>query len=257
MRIVNDAAVEYRQLEGFPWYRFGSDGTAWSRLVRSSRGRGNGGWCWRATTDFHKLKTNKKVYTVLTLKSDTGEKVVSLHVVIATLFSGPKPFPEAVARHWDGDLTNNRASNILWGTVADNAADAIRHGRLSRGSNNHFSKLNETNVETIRVLIRNGQSNPSIATLFGVTPAAISQIRRGVNWSHLGEWDGNKFKVRSSTPKMLTWNGRTQRLCEWARELKMQPLAILRRIRSGWSIDRAFTEPIDPSKRNRNAKVRQ
>lgn len=53
---------------------------------------------------------------ILTYKGRTHR----VHVLICEAFHGPKPFPEAVAMHLDEDGSNNRASNLGWGTQKQN-----------------------------------------------------------------------------------------------------------------------------------------
>lgn len=52
-----------------------------------------------------------------------------VHQLVCRTFHGDKPFPEAVIRHLDGNSFNNRASNLRWGTPAENSRDLVRHGR--------------------------------------------------------------------------------------------------------------------------------
>ena len=43
--------------------------------------------------------------------------------------------------------------------------------------------------------------------------------------------------------RLITANGRTMTMADWARELGINPAAILYRIRAGWTAERAVTEP--------------
>ncbi|RME56992.1 hypothetical protein D6779_09605, partial [Candidatus Parcubacteria bacterium] len=52
------------------------------------------------------------------------------------------------------------------------------------GSRLPFAKLNEGKVEEIRQLLREGQTNASIAAKFGVSPSVISEIKTGKAWKH-------------------------------------------------------------------------
>jgi hypothetical protein len=52
----------------------------------------------------------------------------SVHVLVAEAFIGPRP-EGLLALHQDDDTSNNRATNIYWGTRVQNAQDAIRNGR--------------------------------------------------------------------------------------------------------------------------------
>jgi hypothetical protein len=49
------------------------------------------------------------------------------------------------------------------------------------------------------------------------------------------------------TPTMLTFDGTTQSVTEWALDYGITPHTISRRLRKGWSVGRAITTPI-PSK---------
>lgn len=49
----------------------------------------------------------------------------------------------------------------------------------------------------------------------------------------------------------VTWNGRTQTLSEWAREIGVRPQALIHRFTRKWSIERAMTFPFDRRRRVR------
>ena len=51
-----------------------------------------------------------------------------VHRLVCRAFHGPPPSDEHTdVRHLDGDKTNNRASNLAWGTRSENMRDAVRH----------------------------------------------------------------------------------------------------------------------------------
>lgn len=62
-------------------------------------------------------------------KADGTRGTRKVHHLIALTFHGSRPFPGAVVRHLDDDPLNNHVSNLRWGTLKENAQDAIRHGR--------------------------------------------------------------------------------------------------------------------------------
>lgn len=47
------------------------------------------------------------------------------------------------------------------------------------------------------------------------------------------------------TDRLLTFNNKTQNLTDWARELQMKPITLHGRIRSGWSVEKALTTPVN------------
>jgi hypothetical protein len=50
-----------------------------------------------------------------------------VHMLACEAFHGPRP-DGAEVRHLDGDMLNNAAGNLAWGTKSENAQDSIRHG---------------------------------------------------------------------------------------------------------------------------------
>lgn len=51
----------------------------------------------------------------------------SVHVVVLSAFN-PQPSPELIVCHDNGNPTDNRLSNLYWGTRQDNGEDMKRHG---------------------------------------------------------------------------------------------------------------------------------
>lgn len=86
--------------------------------------------------------------------------------------------------HGDGDPTNNRLSNLRYGTGADNVADAKGHGTFKIGSARSQAKLDERGAGAIRTLC-GAISQSVLAEAFGVSQSAISLIRKGENWPHV------------------------------------------------------------------------
>lgn len=56
--------------------------------------------------------------------------------LVALAFHGHQP-SEIVARHLDGDKSNNTRSNIAWGTSGDNSQDSLRHGTHFMANKTH------------------------------------------------------------------------------------------------------------------------
>ena len=59
-------------------------------------------------------------------------------------------------------------------------------------------------------------------------------------------WDTRKAQARNRrTSRLLTFNGRTQCIADWADEVGMNPATLRNRIaRCGWTVERALTEPV-------------
>jgi hypothetical protein len=99
------------------------DGTIWS----ATDWRGSG---------FRKMVTEQGRYFYPCVRLTVGNgtrKRLKVHTLIAKTFLGPRPSPAHEVRHLDGDRSNAAATNLAWGTRADNAADRTAHGRTSHG----------------------------------------------------------------------------------------------------------------------------
>jgi hypothetical protein len=51
---------------------------------------------------------------------------------------------------------------------------------------------------------------------------------------------------------MLTHNGKTQTVFQWASELKISPKTLLSRLRIGWTVERTLSTPQGPRFGGRN-----
>jgi len=71
----------------------------------------------------------EKGYSRCVLRIGGASITVRIHRLVCEAFHGPAPEGCTVVRHLDGDPQNNRASNLAWGTPAENTADMYRHGR--------------------------------------------------------------------------------------------------------------------------------
>lgn len=60
-----------------------------------------------------------------------------VHLLVCEAFHGPRPSPLHEARHLNGIETDNRASNLAWGTKSENAQDSIRLGRNKELNKTH------------------------------------------------------------------------------------------------------------------------
>lgn len=108
-----------------------------------------------------------------------------VHRLVLRAFAG-EPAEGQVARHLDGDPTNNALSNLAWGTHAENNADMVAHGRSTRGSANKRSLLTEEQVLEIRSLRHLHVSE--VASRFGIKPNTVYGIwsRRAWGWLDAG-----------------------------------------------------------------------
>lgn len=150
-------------------YAADADGNIYSRL----RDR------WRKLRPFRDSRGRMKV----TLSGSRGNTMV--HRIIAETFLGPRP-TGAVVRHLNGDIEDNRAANLAYGTQQENVDDMLLHGTRCFGERNPRSKLSEAEVRFIRGLAASGAfSFRQIARAFGMEHKAISNIASRRTWGHI------------------------------------------------------------------------
>lgn len=132
-----------------------------------------------------KLRPHSRGYTQVGLTRDGRTRVCLVHHLVLESFVGPRP-RGCECRHFpDNDRTNNRLSNLSWGTSAENAADRARTGTQHRGSRTGGARLRESDIPKIRARLAGGERHSTIAEDFGVHAATIGDIARGLTWRHV------------------------------------------------------------------------
>ncbi|MFE0413609.1 HNH endonuclease signature motif containing protein [Streptomyces tendae] len=113
---------------GFPDYLATDDGRIYSKPRRRLDGR-------RIRGRWLKGSPNSKGYLTVHLYRD-GRYTKGVHVLVAEAFHGPRPAGQVV-RHLNGDPSDNRASNLTYGTQSENTRDAVRHGTHGMARRTH------------------------------------------------------------------------------------------------------------------------
>lgn len=109
-----------------------------------------------------------------------------VHRLILTAYAGPAPDEAMQPRHLNGISTDNRPSNLAWGTRADNTADAISHGTLGPGMRARHRRLSQDQVAEIIRRRRAGELSVDLAREFGVCREYIPMLVRGSRWGRAG-----------------------------------------------------------------------
>jgi hypothetical protein len=168
-------AIEYVQLRPvplFPRYFAGSDGLPYSTKYDGDQPRPM------------KSRPDKDGYRLVTLCANRRRKTLRVHVLVLLAWHGAKP-PGAEARHRDNDRANNRPTNLLWGTKADNAKDIARSGTAARGSKNGFARLTEALALNVKLRLRDEPSARKVAREFGLSVGCVRAIKDGRTWTHV------------------------------------------------------------------------
>lgn len=121
---------------------------------------------------------SKGGYLLMKFSHDGVKSLKTVHRVVLEAWAGPCPAGHE-ACHFDGDRTNNAASNLRWDTRRNNNEDKRRHGTTMRGERNPGSRLT---VDCVRDIILSSDSNHDAATRHGVTKKHIGRIRRREQW---------------------------------------------------------------------------
>lgn len=122
-------------------------------------------------------------YRHVTLWSSGSQHTSKVSTLIALTFLGPRPAGKHVC-HDDGVRTNDRLSNLYYGTPVENAEDKRRHGTHRQGESIPWAKLTRSDVIEIRRL-RGQLSQAKLAKRFGVGQVQIGRIQRGERWRHV------------------------------------------------------------------------
>jgi hypothetical protein len=113
-------------------------------------------------------------------------------------FVGPCPIGQETL-HKNGNRTDNRLSNLRWGTSTENKIDAKRHGTLRIMDRHPFSKLTSAQVTEIRALLQAGQLQREIALRYNISQSNVSYIKRGITWiSDESNIEARRINARSA-----------------------------------------------------------
>jgi len=185
---ASDSTVEYREIPGHPGYRVGDDGSVWSCKGPTYEKPGRG-IRWILTDRWNLLwlnvKPGKHSYARVGLLREGRLKHMLVHRLVLEAFVGP--CPEGMeCRHLDGDPTNNRLSNLCWGTKMENHADRVTHGTDFRGARCPLARLTEEDVRNIRAQHRGKYGeHVRLAKIFNVSPSTIACVARGATWKEI------------------------------------------------------------------------
>ena len=124
--------VEWRAVPGWEGFYEVSDRGEIRSLPRTDRlGRIHAGRVLRPL-----IKSRQRPYRHVSLALGAKREDMKIHTAVLLAFVGPRP-ADSVARHLDGDLTNNAARNLAWGTQSENVRDAVAHGTHPESRKTH------------------------------------------------------------------------------------------------------------------------
>lgn len=144
---------------------------------------------WNGTNErILKQSITTRGYCCVILHRKNKKKWTYIHRLVLETFIGPCP-KGMQCRHLDGNPSNNKLSNLKWGTSSENTLDSIKHGTRNQPDNcgieNGRAKLTDIQIKEIKHLLTSGISQTQIAKQFHVDPSTICNISLGKTWRHL------------------------------------------------------------------------
>lgn len=128
--------------------------------------------------------TGEAGYLATLLSVRNHKSSMKAHIAVLLAFIGPRPSPGHDGCHNDGDISNNRLSNLRWDTKSGNNQDKKRHGTAQVGSSNPAAKLTEAQVGDIQRRL-SAETLSALAREFGVSVTAVWQIKHKLKWEHV------------------------------------------------------------------------
>ena len=114
-----------------------------------------------------------------------------VHKLVAEAFCRGRSEEKRWALHKDGNNQNNRATNIYWGSPADNVRDMHLHGNARNwwtSEKNVARKLKLQSVKRIKRILKEDKSRgvqSRLAREYNVAPKTISDIKVGKSWQNM------------------------------------------------------------------------
>jgi hypothetical protein len=134
---------------------------------------------WREMTP-----SNIEGYLFVCLHLDGRQTSPPVHRLVLESFCSVRP-EGMLARHLNGNPSDNRKENLQWGTAKENSDDMLRHGTRMQGESHRRSILTEDQVYEIRKTKSNAKDDALAAVKYGVSIWTIRAIKQGRLWKHL------------------------------------------------------------------------
>lgn len=169
--------MEYAQIPNFPAYRVCNLG-----FIESRWRTGNFYSGFEVEDVWRVLKHNERPdgYHGVSLRDGKGRsRRTYVHILVAEMFIGQKPFVGACVRHLDGISSNNNVENLAWGTALENERDKLKHGTWD---SRYSGKLSREQREEILRRAKNGERQRILAEEYGVSRPTITRLVNGSTW---------------------------------------------------------------------------
>ena len=102
------------------------------------------------------LNTDRGGYRRVTLSKGGKKRSRLVHHLVLEAFVGPRP-EGYECRHLNGDPTDNRPKNLIWGTSSENKRDIVQHGHHHSAIKTHCKNGHEFTPENTMTHPRGGR----------------------------------------------------------------------------------------------------
>jgi hypothetical protein len=207
------------------------------------------GRSWHLT--FNKKGTHKAVVT--TIMVNRRVRTAKLHRVILGE-------PRGLVDHRDGDVLNNRRNNLRACDAIENGQNKHRSTRMQRGS---LKGVAEMPSGRFWAKIQVNKRAKSLGTYETEELAARMYDAAAVQFFGdfarpnfldgvmLGPLRWHQQKLSYNT--LIEFRGDARKLRDWAKHLGITAKALWARLKAGWSVERALTEPFHADRSLRRA----
>jgi len=130
--------------------------------------------------------TTTKGYKRIGLNKNRKASYFSVHSLVMRVFIGERP-SGAIIRHINGKPSDNRLTNLAYGTHKENADDKKLHGTVPTGEKHHNTTLTREDVDNIKKLYVFGDANlgsRGLGKMFGVNQMTILRIVKQTTWNY-------------------------------------------------------------------------
>lgn len=135
---------------------------------------------------YHRI-IDKKGYEKIILKSKQKTKMLRIHRLVALAFI-PNPENKPQVNHIDCNKLNNSVENLEWVTNQENHNHKMENGLNVNKALEEHSQAKLTNEQALYIK-KSKEKNSVLAKRFEVSLSTIGNIKKGLSWKGLEDYD--------------------------------------------------------------------
>ena len=117
--------------------------------------------------------------------SHAVRKRVAVHRLVCLTFHGPPPIGKTLVRHLNDSSLDNRASNLSWGSYAENGRDRVTNHHKRGDISGANAKLDVKTACSLAKDLRKGFSKKKLMDKYKVSSGIISRFSAGISYPSL------------------------------------------------------------------------